>query len=291
MKAERLLLIVIIALFISSCTGPKIISSLKNDAAGYETAGDFTQATTTWEQYFTQTPIETVAGNEFAQAAKTAFKAGNLIKAKGWFDQARYKNYADAEMYTTLAKIYNSENNLSKELSVLETYIQKYGNEVAEVNTRLFAIYSEIDLNEKALQLWKKMDATSKNTEANLNNYFKVNKALENNLVCDSVSLALLKLNPENIDALLWNAKKHYWSGQNRYQQEMAKYEQHKTRKNYNILLKELDLVTADFKKSLPFLNTLWKLEPNKEYAAYLANIYALFGDKKKTNFYKNYMK
>lgn len=291
MKIEKILFAMLVAIVFASCSGPKVLTTAKDTAAGFETSGDFAQATAAWDKYFTDTEIEEVAGNDFANAAKTAFKAGNLNKAKSWFDQARYKNYADAEMYATLANIYNSEKNLSKELSALETYMEKYGTENAQVNARLFAIYGEIDSNDKALEMWSKMDASTKSTEANLSNYLKVNKALEKNAVCDSTSLELLKLNAEHIEALEWNAKKYYWLGQNRYKQEMDKYNKKKTRKNYNILLKELDKVTADFKKALPYLNKLWKLEPGNEYAGYLANIYALFGDEKKTNYYKNYRK
>lgn len=281
----------ILGIFMVSCGTSKVLTSPKTEAAGFEASGDYKSAVTLWEQYFSETPIENVTGSEFANAAKSAFKAGNSAKAKSWFDQARYKNYADDEMYVTLAKIYNGEDNLSKELSALEYYIENYGSDNVEVNGRLFAIYSEIDSNEQALQMWSVMDAGAKGTEANLLHYFKVNKALENNLVCDSVSLEILKMNPENMGALEWNAKKYYWAGQNRYKREMDKYNQKKTRKNYTILLKELDLVTADFKKALPYLEKLWKLDPGKEYAGYFANIYALFGDEKKTNYYKNYMK
>jgi hypothetical protein len=62
-------------------------------------------------------------------------------------------------------------------------------------------------------------------------------------------------------------------------------------RKNYAILLKQLELVTSDFKKALPYLNKLWKLDPGTEYAAYFANGYVLFGDETKTSYCKNYRK
>ena len=280
-----------LGIILASCGTSKVISSAKTVATGFKTSGDFVQATAAWEEYFVQTEMEDVQGAEFASAAKTAFKADNIAKAKSWFDQARYKNYADAEMYATLAKIYEKEDNLSKELSALEFFTKNYGTNNSEVNSRLFAIYSEIDSNEQALQVWGMMDEKSKTTEANLNHYFNVNKALENTSICDSVSLEMLKVNPENMEALEWNAKKYYWAGQNRYKREMDKYNKKKTRKNYNILLKELDLVTTDFKKAIPYLEKLWKLDPGKEYAGYFANIYALFGDEKKTNFYKNYLK
>ncbi|WP_319590370.1 hypothetical protein [uncultured Draconibacterium sp.] len=291
MAKNKLLWGLMIALFFASCGAPKVLTTAKNEAESFEAQGNFSQALSAWTSYFNTTEIEAVAGADFAQAAKTAFKAGNAAQAVGWFDQARYKNYADAEMYKTLAAIYQQQDNLSKELSALEYVKDNYGTESADVNARLLAIYTEIDANEKAVAVWKTMDSSSKNEEANLQKYFEVNKALEREAVCDSLANVLLDKNAENLEALEWNAKKYYWAGQNRYEREMAKYNANKTRKNYNTLLKELDLVTADFKKALPYLNKLWKLNPGKEYAGYLANIYARFGDEEKTEYYKNYMK
>ncbi|MEN8116123.1 MAG: hypothetical protein ABFS16_04050 [Bacteroidota bacterium] len=291
MRLNKNLWVLIVIFFMAACGGPKIMTSYKTDAESFETSGNFVQATEMWKQYFSQVPVDETVGADFANAANAAYKAGNPEQAKSWFDQARYKNYSDAEMYATLAKIYQSEDNLSKELSSLEFYAENFGTSDNEVNSRLFEIYAEIDSNDKALEIWESMNAEAKSTESNLVNYFNVNKALENNEICDSVSKVLLQKNPNNIEALEWNAKKYYWAGQKRYESEMAKYNKKKTRKNYNILLKQLDLVTADFKKAVPYLSKLWKLQPGKEYAGYLANIYARFGDEKKTNYYKNYLK
>jgi tetratricopeptide (TPR) repeat protein len=291
MAKKKLLWGAAMAVFLVSCGAPKVLTTPKTEATNFEATGNYSQALTAWTSYFETTAIEEVAGADFAQAAKTAFKAGNAAQAISWFDQARYKNYADADMYQTLAAIYQQQDNLSKELSALEYITENYGSDNNEVNARLLAIYTEIDANDKALEVWSKMDSASKNKEENLNHYFEVNKALENEAVCDSLADALLGKNPEHLEALEWNAKKYYWAGQNRYEREMAKYNANKTRKNYNTLLKELDLVTADFKKALPYLNKLWKLNPGKEYAGYLVNIYARFGNEDKTKFYQNYMK
>lgn len=291
MDLRRIGGLAVIVLLFAACSGSKVLTTAKTSAITFETQADYIQATNAWKEYFNVTDIEVISGGDFAHAAKTAFKAEDLPTAKSWFDQARYKNYADAEMYEILAAIYEQEDNMSKELSALEYYIENFGSENIQVNTRLFLLYSEIPLHDKALDMWGFMDVESKSDQQNLEQYFNVNKALENNSVCDSVSLVLLGLNPDNIDALEWNAKKYYWAGQERYQREMEKYNKSKTSKNYKILLKELDLVTSDFKKALPYLEKLWVLNPGKEYAGYLSNIYALFGDKKKTNYYKSYRK
>ncbi len=291
MKIIKLLCGGVVLVLLISCGTSKLASTGKTDASTLEAVGNFKEAMNAWAGYFSGIQNDDVAGADFAHAAKTAFKAGNHAQAISWFDQARYKSYSDAEMYKTLAKIYEADDNLSKELSALEFYTENFGDTDAEINSRLFELYSEIDSNEKAFEMWSKMNSESQNTESNLEKYFKLNSVLENDAVCDSVSKVLLEKNPQNITALTWFAKKYYWAGQNRYETEMEKYNQNKTRKNYNALLKQLDLVTADFKKALPYLDKLWKLQPGKEYAGYLANIYARFGDETKTNYYKKFMK
>ncbi len=291
MRFKRFYLAMAVLAFLAACSTSKLTTNSKTSATGFENSGNYTQAVEAWNQYFTQTSVEQTSSGDFAHAAQTAYKAGNPTQAVSWFDQARFKNYADPAMYETLAKIYNSEDNLSKELSSLETYTEKFGTGNTTVNARLFSIYSEIGETEKALKYWGLLNKQTRSEESNLVDYLKINKKLEKNQVCDSVSTALLKINPNQIDALDWQAKKYYWAGQNRYDREMKAYEKNKTRKQYNVLLKELDLVTADFKKALPYLEKLWKQNPGKEYAGYFANIYARFGDEKKAGYYKNYLK
>jgi tetratricopeptide (TPR) repeat protein len=291
MDLKRYLVIFGLALLAFGCGSPKVLTSYKSDAATFEASGNYARATEAWINYFNQTPVEEVAGADFAAAAKTAYKGESNDLALGWFDQARYKNYSDAEMYKIMANIYGSVNNLSKELSALEFFTENFGEGDPDVNARLFEIYFEIDSYEQALDAWSKMDDASKNEEFSLSNYFIINKKLENTAVCDSVSMALLEKNPEQMDALKYNAKKYYWRGENRYQKELAKYEKNKTNKQYKILLKELEVASADLKKSLLYLEKIWKVEKEKEFASYFASIYGRFGDEKKSKYYQGFMK
>ncbi|MCE4566829.1 hypothetical protein INQ51_21080 [Maribellus sp. CM-23] len=290
MRLNKLLPGLLFILLIYGCGAPNVLTNAKTEAETYETAGNFVAALAQWKSFIESTPLEQIAGADFAKAAKLAFKAGDSETAKSWFDQARYKNFADAEMYQTLSEIYRSEGNLSKELSALESYSEKFGSDNATVNERLFQLYAEISSWEKANELWGKMNEASKQTENNLGTYLEVNKKLENNAICDSVATALLSLNPDQPEALDWLATKYYWAGQERYEVEIEKYERNKTRKQYALLLKELDQVTADFKKALPYLEKLWAQKPGKEYASYFVNIYARFGDEKKVDFYQKYL-
>ncbi len=290
MKLGKSISELIIVLFIVGCGAPKVVTSYKDNAEAAATQGNYVRAVEAWKQYFNQHAVEEIDGTVYAKAAQDAFLSGDSGLAKKWFDQARYKNFSSQEMYATLANIYHSENNLSKELSALEYCVENYANIPGEIYSRLFDIYVEIKMNEKALSVWPKMPQTSQETAKQLEKYFQLNKEKENTLVCDSVSLLLLKKDSQNIDALEWNAQKYYDKAEKHYEEQMKIYNENKTTQQYRILLKQLDLVTADFKKALPYFEKLWEINPDKKYAGYLANIYTRFGNNEKADYYKAFL-
>ena len=285
--------ILLFILLVVGCGAPKNLVSYKENAETADNAGNYTAAVEAWKKYFNQfAEMNDLDGAVYAQAAQTAYNAGEISQATDWFDQARYRNFASAEMYSTLAEIYRKQDNLSKELSALEYLSKNFEGEVEGVNRRLFAIYDEIDMTEKALVVWEEMPQKAKNTEQNLEKYFEINRRLGNEEICDSVSLVLLELNPENINGLEWNAPKIYHQTEDRYQREMAKYENNRTRSQYRILLKELDKLTADFKVALGYFEKLWELKPEsrKEYAGYMSNIHVRFNDEQKASYYRSFV-
>lgn len=285
----------VMALLAVACSGPKVVKtpevSGKTLAGKAAAEGNFAQAAEAWKQYFAATPPEQTAGADFAEAAQMAFKADDATQAVSWFDQARYKNFGSATMYLTLAEIYNTQHNISKELTALEFVETNYPEKKSDVSERLFQIYHEIKEPQKALAAYENMGEVQKQDLPNLAELFDVKKELKDTLVCDELSLKILEKQPENTAALEWNAYKLYWKGENRYQREMNKYNNNKTNKQYKILLEQLELSTADFKKSLVYLEQLWKQEPGKKYASYFANIYARFGDEAKAKSYEKYLK
>jgi tetratricopeptide (TPR) repeat protein len=292
MKVNNFFFIVIVALAVS-CSAPKNLVSFKENAETAEVGGNFTEAVEAWKNYFAQFPgMNDLDGAVYAQAAQTAYKADDVEQAIAWYDQARYRDFSSVEMYSTLAEIYRKQNNLSKELSALEYLSENFEGEVEGVNSRLFSIYDEIDMTEKAIQVWEDMPHEVKNTESHLDKYFELNKQLGNEEILDSVSLVLLELNPNNVNALEWNATKIYHQAEDRYQREMAKYENNRTRSQYRILLKELDKVTADFRVALGYFEKLWELKPDSrsDYAGYISNIHVRFNDEQKANYYRNFV-
>ena len=282
------------AIFVVSCSAPKVLTDYKINAEQAELQGDYEKAVIAWKNYFVQFPgMNDLDGSVYAQAAETSYKAGEINQAIDWFDQARYRDFASAGMYSTLSEIYRKQNNLSKELSTLEFLKENFQGEVEGVNSRLFSIYDEIDMTEKALTTWNNMNKEAKSTEPNLEKYFELNKQLGNDEVCDSVSFALLELNPENVNGLEWNATKIYHQAEQRYQREMTKYENNHTRSQYRLLLKELDKVTADFRVSLGYFEKLWELNPDarSKYAGYMSNIHLRFNDEQKATYYRGFVK
>lgn len=289
---SRNIYILFAMMFFAACGGPKNMTVYKENAEAEIAEGNYEAAVESWETYFNQQKEaeENITGAEYAQAAKTAYKAEMDDQAVNWFDEARWAGYADEEMYLALAEIFRGLDNLSKELSALEYYHENFSNENAEVNSRLFSIYDEIDMTEKALAIWESLPESKKSTKENLEKFFKINKELDNEAVVDSVSLELLEVNPEHTEALEWNAMKYYWKAENLYKREMQKYETNKTRSQYRKLLDQLDVVTANFKKSLTYFEKLWEQNPGEKYAPYMANIYARFNDDQKASYYKNFI-
>ncbi len=292
---KRIALYFFVAVLAFACSGPKKVTtpvvSDKELAEQAGLSGNHEKALELWALYFTKTPVEQIAGSDFEKAAQVAFKAGKTTQSVSWFDQARYKNFASAGMYLTLAEIYKGQQNISKELTALEYIQTNYPEKSGVVSKRLFEIYNEIKEPDKALNAWKNMNQTEQNDIQLLNQYFELQKDLKDTLVCDSVANVLLDKDPKSVPALEWNAFKFYWKGENRYQREMDRYNRNKTNKQYKILLEELDKSTADFKKSLGYLERLWSIEPGKKYASYFANIYARFGDAAKAKSYDKYLK
>jgi len=291
MKIKNIVLFSLMLIAVA-CGGPENLVQYKQNAEKAQSEGNYEQDVNTWKTYINeQNEAENeVSGAEYAEAAKTAYKAGMNNQAVDWFDQARYREYADEEMYSILAEIFGEQGNLSKELRALEYLLDNYGNENDEVNNRLFEIYDEIENYDEALDVWNLLPEDVQGKERNLEKFLKINKELENEEVCDSVSAELLEMNPEHVEALDWMAKKYYWLGEKRYQREMEKYENNKTRSQYRTLLKELEKSTADFKTALGYFEKLWELSPDsqKQYASYMANIYARFNDEGKAEYYND---
>lgn len=282
-------------IFLISCGAPKSVVNHQQMASEALAVDQYSQAIEHLQKYINQQEAneQVVDPKAYADLGKAYFHLEQYEKAEEYFDRARDKNYADGEMYVMMTQRYRSIDNLSKEITALEYYRDHLNptKDSLQMRNRLFETYIISENWQKAESTWAQMDSTTKAQEAYLQYYFDLKRELEDDEASDVLAEKLLKINPENEDALEWLAKKYYYLAENRYQSSMAAYDKKKTNKQYKILLKELDQVTADFKKSLKYFEPLWKMEDGKKYAVYLANIYARFDDEKKSDYYKSFLK
>jgi len=277
-------------LFFASCSGEKqITAGIQNGEHNFQ-LGKYEEALAEWEKvidWYEQHDKQ----NEcpvYAEAADAADHLGQTDKAIEYLKKDIYSNHVNAETYFDLARLYRDVDNLSKELQTLESYINKYpeGEKIGEVRSRLFEIYVESENWQKADALWRQLSPDDHADPGLLEGLLTVNHKLDNDNACDTIANELLELNENNLAALKWMANKYFWKAENLYQDELKAYDKNKTNRQYNHLLKALDIVTADFKRSLNYFKKIYDLEPTKETARYIGDIYNRLDDKKKADYY-----
>ncbi|MDA3906753.1 MAG: hypothetical protein PF484_11820 [Bacteroidales bacterium] len=295
MSKFTLLAIILVSLFITGCSGTSKISKQNTIASDAAAAGDFETAFNYYNNFIKeqQSKNKEIDGEIYGAAANTALKINKYIVAEKYFKQASYKGYADPDLYANMQSVYKSIDNLSKEIEVLEYFVEHFVTDVrfSVQSKRLFETYIESENWNKAIAMWPSFDARTQTSVQMMDLYLIAQKKLNNDDVVNLIATAILKKDVTNRSALEWMAEKYFWKAEKRYQNELDAYEKNKTNKQYNIMVKALDIVTADFKKSLGYYKKLYKLYPSKEYAKYMGNIYTRFLDKKKSEYYLNLSK
>jgi hypothetical protein len=288
---KRLLWLLLIAgiLAISCTTGGKMGKS-KVSANQYYQQGNYQAALMLWESDMALCVKKGMEDDcpAYTPAAYAYMKMGNDQKALELLKKASYSAIVPDSTYLAMADIYNKEDNLSLEMMSLQDYISRFpnGKKAGNVNARLFKIYVESLNWESAENQWANLDEADQKKEMFLQDYFSINKASQKNETCDSLAIVLLKVNANDLDALDWLGKKYYRLAEDSYQSEMQAYESNKTRKQYAILLKALDEITAQFKVSLSYFKQAYQLSPDPRTANYLSHIYNRLDDKDKATYY-----
>jgi len=284
-----------ISLFFAGCSSTSSLSKQTDQAKQAFATGDFETAFTLYNTFIQEQKNKNkeVSGAVYSAAAKAAFQLNKTTEAEAFFKQAYYKEYADAEMYADMISIYRSIDNLSKEIDALEYFVSNFSTDdrFSDLNMRLFETYIESENWDKAVAMWTAFDAETQLETKAMELYLTAQKNLENYSVADKLATAILKKSPKSKVALERMAEKYFWKAENRYQKEMDAYEKKKTNRQYAIMLKALEGITVDFKKSLSYYEKLYKNYPSKEYAKQMANIFARFQDKKKSDYYRRLSK
>jgi hypothetical protein len=273
-----------------SCSSGKQLSQLQESAQTSYDSGNYADALPQFENIIANYKSEgkTAECPVYTQAGIAALNLDQTNKALEYLKQATYTTFADENTYSALAGIYRNIDNLSLEIEALEDYVEKFadGPEVMQMKVRLYETYVESENWDLAIGLWPEIEPRVKVEIKHIENHYKVNEALGNLDKVEDLADQLLEMNDENVTGLEFKAKKYYNIAENRYQAEMEAYEKNKTRKQYAKLLEALDLITEDFKISLGYFETLYRINPLPAYANYMGNIYTRFNDQEKADYY-----
>lgn len=283
------LFIFFVAMMWGCSTGTKVASVKETADHAFDNA-NYTAALAGYEQIIREFETEgrTDECPVYGKAGLAAMETGEVNKALDYLQMDTYTDFATGETYRGLAGGYRKIDNLSKEIMALKDYISKFpeGEHIYDMRTRLFETYVESENWEFAVELWPQIPDSEKD-ETLISKWFTVNRALENNDQANIISIRLLKINPNHIPALEWQAEMAYDKAESHYQREMEAYEKNKTNRQYKKLLEELKVITTEFQDAKQRYKKLYDLDPKPEYARYLSNIYVRLNDKQKADYYR----
>lgn len=287
MKLSNILKFFIVVIVLNSCASTKLTEegNLAYKAKNYE------EALAKYDQIIAsaENTGKKAKAPVYLNAGISALELEQTDKARKYLESARGLQLSSPELYSSLAKIYRTIDNLSKEITALETYHEKFpqGEEIKEINSRLLETYIESENWDYAVELWPGIEGQAQSDVNILANYLIVNKNLENNETCEQLARQIENLDKNNTTLLEYKAEKYFWKAENMYVREMKAYQKKKTRSQYNKLLKALDQVWPNFKKSRDLYLKLYKINPKPEYARFLAQIYNRYDDKQKAAYYE----
>ncbi len=285
-----LLIAAVTFLIFSSCSSTRQWTELSQQAGQAFEQNEYETALGLYEQYIMHfgNDATVIPDSIYRGAGLAAFELGMTAKTLDYLNTIRQSDLADAPVQYALALSNREIDNLSREITALETYVEKYpeAEKIEPMRQRYFETLVESRNYERALELWPAIKSNAQKEEWLLERYFEANKGLEKEDKLYDIASSLYSLNPQNTKALSHLAIHYFWKAENRYQEEMEAYENNRTHRQYAQLLRAFQILNADFRKSLDYFLTLYQLEPKSEYARYIGNIYLRFDEKGKAGYY-----
>ncbi len=291
-KRASILIFFALSMFIlHSCALLQPSSELATQADAAWEAGEFEEAYKLYNQVIEahQSRNQAVDGKILNRAGISAWESGETQKALEYLELARHTPDAGAGTFATLAKAYREVDNLSREITNLERYVEKYpeGPEVKTMRERLFMTLVESLNWQQAKDLWPELRGNQYQDEGLLTAYLQVNRALDDIEKSADIAEQLLELNRSNREALDFLGRMHFEQAVALYNREMRAYEQNRTHRQYARLLEALEVTNTDFRIALNYFERLYEQDPRPEYAGFLANIYERFQDEEKARYYR----
>lgn len=289
---KKISVLISIVFIVAACSTNKEITQTRNTGINSFTEGDYNTALLKFAELIDDAKLNggMAKVEDYEGAGKSAYALALIEEALSYLEIAKDLKSSDENVYYALADIYHIKDNLSKEIRYLEFYQANYPEGAYEeiVQLRLFEAYVATESWEQGLVIWPLVKNKLQFQELITEGYFKINEALKNESECEKTAKDLLKINSDNQLALKWSAERFFWKAENRYQKEIAAYNKKKTNSQYAKLLKALNIVTSDFKRSRDFFEKLYVANPLPEYARFLGNIYNRLDDKAKAKYYQS---
>ena len=287
MNLRRISGMILLLGMLASCS----TMQLTNQGQSAYEDGDYATALEALEEVITlrEKNGKSAEAEVYYRAGMAAHELGQDEKAAQHLSYADYLGYHTPELFITLAGIYQNIDNISKEITALQNYREHYpqGKQADEMTNRLFHAYVETENWQWAADLWPELEAKAQDDIDLLIGYLQVNEALKNSEAANKVARQILKQDANNKSALAWMGKSYFNRAEEMYVSEMKAYKHNRTTKQYNRLLKKLDIVYPNFRKARDYFLKLYKQDPQAEYADYLARIYTRLDQKKKAAYYK----
>lgn len=283
------LIVLTVSLLLNSCKTILSIADLQTNAEQAYNEGNYTAALQQYENLiknwnnnyaFEENPYYDKAGH-------AAISLKDHGKAIEYFNHSTHYGFAGANTYLALINHYREIENFSREMTVLNTFIEKFPNEAVEASAheRLFEMYVETGR-------WEEAEAqipffSHEPGIEELEQLLLVHNKLGNEKEGEAAASQLLELDNNNTAALEWRAINYFEAGEARYIAETEAYERNKSRSQYARLLKGYEAAGEDYRIARDIFERLYKQNPDKKYAIYLYNIYARFQDEEKAAYYR----
>ncbi|QZE13741.1 hypothetical protein K4L44_14410 [Halosquirtibacter laminarini] len=231
-----------------------------------------------------EVPVQT-----YLMAGRAASHSADMEKAKKFYEIAYSLGANNPEMLFDLSQIYKKEDQMSREMRVLNDLMKHSDSQYAkEKSERYFFLNVEAELYEKADSMWTSLPETFKSDGRALNAYLKVCTSLKKEKKSVAVAKTILQSDPNSYDAKKIMAMDAYNRAESHYSRVMNAYNKNKTRRNYAILLKELKKSGKNYNYALTKLKSVYKVKKEKSIALYISNVYARINNKRLSNYYRS---
>ena len=284
------LFLFLLAITLVSCFPTKQVNELKYYANSAMEAGDYISSLDIYKKIIQlhNDRNRDVESDIYLKAGLVAWKLNETSKTIDFLEKAKSDGDRSPEVYYILSKAYLEIDNLSREITNLEEYVDNYpqGMKINEAQNQLFIAYVKSRNWQLAAEMWPKVNPHFREQSKTLTARLKLLAEQGKDKESIDVARKVIALDAQNILALEVLAQGYYQKAEENYTKEMRAYEQNRTMRQYRQLLKELEIINANFRTSRDYFEKLYELDPNPRYANFLGNIYTRFDNKQRAEYF-----